>query len=312
MKFYFAPMEGITGYLFRRAHHELFPSVDKYFTPFLVPHTSKVFNSREKNDILPEHNRGLFLVPQILTNQAKDFVRVAKELREYGYEEVNLNLGCPSKTVVTKKKGSGFLAFPEDIDRFLDEVFQTLDMKISVKTRIGKEDPKEFETLLNIYNQYPLEELMIHPRLQTDYYKNKPDWNVFGESLSNSKNPVCYNGDLFSKEDYVNFVEQFPTCHKVMFGRGLLKNPGLVETIRDENCLTKEKLKRFHDRLVDDYEALKIGDRNVLFKMKELWFYMIELFEDHKKLEKKIKKAQSLSAYREAVDRLFYERDMIV
>lgn len=309
MKYYFAPMEGITGYLYRQVHREFFPGTDRYFSPFLVPHTSKNFNGREKNDILPENNQEINLVPQILTNQAKDFIRVSRALSEYGYREVNLNLGCPSKTVVTKDKGAGFLAYPNRIDHFLEEVFEQLDMEVSVKTRIGMEDPEEFEMLLGVFNKYPIKELIVHPRLQTDYYKKPVHPDSFELAVTKSKNPLCYNGDLFTMEDVKKWSLRFPQIDAVMFGRGLLANPSLIGRLKGEAPLTKEHLKAFHDRLCRKYEEQKIGDRNVLFKMKELWFYMIALFPDSKKLEKKIRKAQTMKAYRDAVRALFEQAD---
>ena len=169
MYYYLAPMEGITTWVFRKAYHKYFRPMDKYFTPFLVPHTHKDFNFKEKNEILPEHNAGQNLVPQILTNNAEDFVRTANALKRYGYEEVNLNLGCPSGTVVSKGRGAGFLRHIEKLDRFFDEVFSSLEMKISVKTRIGIQEPGEFEEILEVYNRYPLSELIIHPRIRQDF-----------------------------------------------------------------------------------------------------------------------------------------------
>ena len=173
------------------------------------------------------------------------------------------------------------------------------------------EDPEEFGPLMEIYNRYPLEELIIHPRLQTDYYKNHADWKTFREGIRMSRNPVCYNGDIFTKAGYESWQKEFPEVERVMLGRGLLANPGLVNLIENKDRLEKEKLKAFHDRICEGYEALKLGDRNVLFKMKELWYYMIFMFPDHKKLEKKIKKAQNLKAYRGAVECLFAERNLL-
>ena len=149
--------------------------MDKYFTPFIVPHTQKGMSEREWSELNPENNAGMYVVPRILTNNAADFVKTAKMLSEYGYPEVNLNLGCPSKTVVSKGRGSGFLDDSVKLDLFFDEVFQKTgvnDIKVSVKTRIGLESPLEFEDILKVYEKYPLEELIIHPRLQIDYYKN--------------------------------------------------------------------------------------------------------------------------------------------
>ena len=175
MKFYLAPLEGITGYIYRNALHDFYGTgIDKYFMPFLAPHTKRSFNAKEKNDILPEHNKDLYAVPQILTNNASDFLRIEKDLRALGYEEININLGCPSGTVVSKGRGAGFLAKKDELDAFLEEIFEKTEGKISLKTRIGVEEPEEFYELLEIYNQYPLEELIIHPRVQKELYQGKP------------------------------------------------------------------------------------------------------------------------------------------
>lgn len=311
MKFYFAPMEGVTGYIYRNAHAAFFNNVDKYFTPFLAPNQHGTFSSKELNDILPEHNQGVVVVPQILTNHAGDFIRTAKQLKELGYDEINLNLGCPSGTVVSKGKGSGFLAQREALESFLDEIFDEAVTKISVKTRIGKEDPEEFYELMKIYNKYPMEELIIHPRIQKDYYKNKPNLQVFKEGLTLSKNPVCYNGDLFTAGDYKVFSEAFKEVDTIMLGRGLIANPGLISDMTSNQLLDKEVLKAFHDKIYEDYQGILSGERNVLFKMKETWFYMIHMFSHYEKYAKKIRKSQRLSDYEQAVSSLFSEQEIL-
>lgn len=224
MNYYFAPMEGITGYIYRNAHASFFHRADKYLTPFLAPNQKRVFKTRELEDILPEHNQELFIVPQILTCHAEDFIRAAKELCQYGYQEINLNLGCPSRTVVSKGRGAGFLAKTKELDQFFDTIFSESTMKssvaVSVKTRIGKDNPEEFYELIKIFNHYPISELIIHPRTQKDYYKNQPNWNIFADAVKQSKHPLCYNGNLFTISDYQRFTETFQTVPTVMFGRG--------------------------------------------------------------------------------------------
>lgn len=205
--------------------------MDKYFTPFLSPHTKRGFNAKELAEILPENNKGMRLVPQILTNRAEDFLGTAEKLTYYGYGEINLNLGCPSKTVVSKGRGSGFLADPEGLDRFLDEIYSKAKVKISIKTRIGKDDPEEFLGLLKIYNRYPAEELIIHPRIQTDFYKNKPNLEMFEEAVRTSRIDLCYNGDICSKEDAGMIQNRFPSVDTCMIGRGIIENPGLLSEI---------------------------------------------------------------------------------
>lgn len=310
MQYYFAPMEGITGYIYRNAHRRYFKQVDVYFTPFIVPNQNRKFSSREKNDLLPEHNESLSLIPQILTNKAGDFIWAARELREYGYEEVNLNLGCPSATVVSKGKGSGFLGAPQILDQFFEQVFSSLDMKVSVKTRLGKDSPEEFYRLMEIYNKYPLKELIIHPRVQKDFYKNKPNLEMFKKAVSLSRNPLCYNGNLFSARAFKDFTAEFPSVDRVMLGRGLVANPGLAEEINSGERLEKQRLKAFHEEILSGYEQTISGDRNVLFKMKELWAYMAQLFDCGEKQVKKIRKSQHLADYRWAVDSLFREADL--
>lgn len=311
MKFYFAPMEGLTGYIYRNAHNAFFNNIDKHFSPFIPTNQSGSLRTRELNDILPENNCGLVLIPQLLTNNAKDFIHTAKKIKLLGYEEINLNLGCPSGTVVSKNRGAGFLAKRQELDAFLDEIFSQSVTKISVKTRIGKDQPEEFYELIEIFNKYPMEELIIHPRIQKDFYKNKPNLKIFKEALAVSKNPVCYNGDIFTVKNYREFTTDFPGVGSVMLGRGLLTNPGLVKDIKNNIKLEKSILKDFHDKLYSDYKKISYGDKNVLFKMKAIWFYMISVFSNNEKYAKKIKRSESLYAYDEAVSSLFREQNVL-
>lgn len=314
MKFYFAPMEGVTGYVYRNVHREFFPGIDKYFTPFVVANKTYKFKTKEKQDVAPEHNQRLYAVPQIMANKADEFLWAAKELKMLGYDEINLNLGCPAATVVTKKKGSGFLAYPEELDCFLDAVFSGMEgqgMKLSVKTRLGKESVDEAERLMEIYNQYPLHELIIHPRVQKDFYKQKPRMEAFEKTAGMSCHSVCYNGNLFSCEDYEQFVKGFPQISVVMIGRGLLANPALVREMQGGCAISREELQKFHDAVYHAYEKTDLGAVNTLFKMKELWAYMGQMFSDGERYVRRIRKAKNCLEYETAVRNLFacYEPD---
>ena len=311
MKYYLAPMEGITGYIYRNSYEKFFNNIDKYFTPFIIPNSSKGFKSKELKDVLPENNKGLYVVPQILTNDSEAFISTTIKLQQLGYNEVNLNLGCPSGTVVSKNRGAGFLAKREELDRFLEEIFKMKDMKISIKTRIGKDSPEEFYEIIKIYNKYSIEELIIHPRTQKDFYGNKPNLEVFKDALSLSTNTVCYNGDIFTTHDRNKLTKAFPEVKTIMLGRGILANPGLLNEIKNNGFLNKEVLKAFHDEIFNEYRESFNEDRNAMFRMKELWGYMIYLFSDNKKYAKKIKKAQSIDDYNQAVLSLFMEQEII-
>lgn len=311
MKFYLAPMEGITGHIYRNSYEKYFHNIDKYFTPFIVPNQSVSLKTKELKDLLPQNNKGLNIVPQILTNNADGFILTANKLKQLGYEEINLNLGCPAGTVVSKKRGSGFLAYPEELDKFLDEIYKIDNMKISIKTRLGKERADEFYKLIEIYNKYPLEELIIHPRTREDFYGNTPNLEVFKDALKLSKHSICYNGDIFTLNSYNKIINEFPEVNKVMLGRGILANPGLIGEIKNNEFANKEIIKMFHDEIFEKYTILLNEDKNAMYRMKELWGYMSHIFTNNKKYYKKIKKAQKAIDYKNAVNSLFIEQDII-
>lgn len=308
---YMAPMEGITNYIYRNAYHSFYHPMDKYFTPFISAKPNKRLSSKEIKEVSPETNKELKVIPQILTNNAEDFIQTATLLKEeYGHKEVNLNLGCPSPTVTAKGKGSGFLAEPQKLNRFLDTIYSKLDMDISIKTRIGTHYEEDWDYLLDIYSRYPIKELIIHPRIQADQYRNTPRYEAFQKARKCLRIPLCYNGDLFTITDYGKLIEAFPDTSTFMFGRGLIANPGLVTELRDHKKPGKHTLKAFHDRLYHNYRENMSGDRNVLFRMKELWSFMAPTFTNYEKYAKKIKKAQRLADYDTAVSNLFAEQEL--
>lgn len=314
MKYYMAPMEGLTGYVYRNAYHKFFRPMDRYFTPFIA---NKKMSNGEIGDLLPEHNEGMHVVPQILTNRSEDFLAVAKEIAQYGYDTVNLNVGCPSGTVVAKGRGAGLLAEPEVLDHFLYEIFEGYAGKISIKTRIGMEDENEWQDILAVYEKYPLEELIIHPHVRKDFYKGKPRLDAFSYAMEESGHRLCYNGDICSAEDLQDRKERFPDLDRVMLGRGLLCNPFLIEMSKtaddaahDHMQEKKDRLYAFHQEILEGYIQIMSGDRNVLFRMKELWFYLGDCFTNADKYLKKIKKSERLVAYQAAVDALFHEQEL--
>lgn len=305
MKFYLAPMEGLTGQVYRQVYHILYGDMDQYFTPFITPNPKKIMRTRERKDVDISNNQGMHTVPQILTNQSEAFLRTCEYLKELGYEEVNLNLGCPSATVVTKGKGAGFLAHLKELDAFFADIFSKTDLKISVKSRLGMEFPEEMEDILAIFNAYPIHELIVHPRVQKQFYQETPDLKMFDWVLSHSAHPVCYNGDIFTAEDYEKLLTQFPGLDAVMLGRGTLANPSLVREITGGKRSDKEELYDFHNRLYAAYYKDLSSPKDVLFKMKEFWFYYQWSFDCEDRDYRNIKKAKTAAEYERAVSRFF-------
>ena len=292
MQYYFAPLEGITGYVYRTTHHAFFPGVDRYYIPFAAPNYTKHFKNKEKQDMDPANNAGLHAVPQILSNKADETLWAIEEMADRGYEEINLNLGCPMPTVAKKKKGSGLLKYTDELDAYLNGVFEGLsrrdasrpDVKISIKTRLGTDTTEEAEGLVRIYNRYPLSELIVHPRSQKDLYRGKADREAFLLVLRESTNPVVYNGDLQTPQDVKEIskicAREGRNMDSVMIGRGLLADPSLVRECRGGAKVTAQELGAFHDALYVRFQETLPGDSVVLSHMKELWFYMGNLFPD--------------------------------
>ena len=293
----FAPLDGITKAVFRQVWHRRFGGADRYFMPFFSPTDQHIVTDRDRKELVPENNGGLPLVPQVMTRKADDFLWAAELLGDMGYTEVNLNLGCPSGTVTAKGKGSGFLAKPEELDRFFDQVFSRAALPVSVKTRLGILDPEEFWPLLEIYNRYPIACLTIHPRVQKQFYKGTVHLDVFEKALAASKNPVCYNGDLRTVEDLRAFQDRFPAAEAVMVGRGAVADPALPRKWRGGPAATRQELQDFAAELYQSYQAFYGQVNPAAQRMKEVWFYLIHLFEGGGRIDKKLRRSRGAWEY---------------
>ena len=303
-----APMEGITTYIYRSTYEKYYGGIDRYYTPFLA---SMHLSSREKNEVLPEHNEGMTLIPQILSNRADEFLKITKTLQDFGYDTVNLNLGCPSGTVVSKHRGSGFLAVPDELDTFLAEIFDKCPLNISIKTRLGISDESEWDTILKIYEKYPSRELIIHTRLQKDFYKLPTRPHTFAAARKLGI-PLCYNGDITSPEAQQAALTADPHIDRFMLGRGIIGDPELIESLSGGTpARDKDRLQSFLTDICDRYLAeMSGGERNTLYKLKEIWVYLGALFTDADKYVKKIKKANRLAEYESAMLALFDNCEM--
>ena len=308
MKIYFAPLEGITGYIFRNAYNGIYGHIDKFFAPFISPSEKCPITSRGMKDLLPENNRGVNLVPQILACRSGYFIEAAKELKSAGYKEVNLNLGCPSGTICAKGKGAGFLPETTALQRFLDDIYsfsESEGIRISIKTRLGYYDPEEFYDLVEIFNGFPVNELIVHPRIRGDFYKGEPRREYFAYALEHVKCPLVYNGDIFTQENYDELCRSFgTTLDPVMIGRGLISDPSLADKLNGTCTETDPaRFRILHDTLYHEYQKVMSPDINVLYKMKELWNYWSVMFEDNSRDIKHLLKTKKYAEYEDIVYR---------
>ena len=307
MQCYFAPLEGITSAPFRQAHHRHFDGVDRYYAPFISPTIHHVLTPREQRDILPQYNEGVPVIPQLLTKNVEDFLWAAGDLAAMGYGEVNLNLGCPSGTVVSKGKGSGFLGHLEELERFLDEIYEKSPISVSIKTRLGVTDPDEFGPILELYNRYPIPELTIHPRVQKQMYRGEVSLSHFAKAVAECRHPLCYNGDLNTAADIAAHGERFPAIDRIMLGRGFVADPALAQKAKGGKPANRATLQAFHTDLFEGFAAAMQNRRNAMLRMKEIWFYHINLFDDNEKHIKRLRKATDVDEFLAAAAAIFRE-----
>ncbi len=301
MNYYFAPLEGVTDRVYRALHSAYFGGVDSYYMPFFSPTMHRTLTPREQRELPFADSQPFCAVPQVLTKNAEDFIWAAQVCRDRGYGEINLNLGCPSGTVVAKGKGAGMLADIDALDRFFDTVFASSPIPISVKTRLGISEPEEIEALMRVFDRYPLHTLIIHPRVRKDFYAVpvRTEWLPY--VLETSKNPICYNGNLNSRADIAAFHARFPQFDALMLGRGLIGDPSMLAHERAD----AQKLAAFLDALLAGYIDAFGSARNAMFRMKENWRYLLCLFDGAEKLGKRLRKTTDLAEYRAIVSEIF-------
>ena len=286
MRYYYAPMEGITDATFRRLHHKYFPGVDKYFMPFISPTIHRTLTHREARELPLADSVDFAAVPQLLGKNVEDMLWAVAVCADLGYDEVNINLGCPSGTVVSKGKGSGMLSDLDALDAFLEAIYAKAVLPVSLKTRIGVNDSENWEKILEIYRRYPVKELTVHPRIRKAFYKGDCDLTAFAQAVDNSPFPVCYNGNVYSLADAEAIAARFPTVESVMIGRGLVADPGMLTGSTD-----RQTLKAFLSELSDTYCIVFESKRNAIYRMKDNWHYLISLFESSDKLWKEMRKS---------------------
>lgn len=304
MYYYFAPMDGITDNIYRKLVWKHFPYWDKLYAPFIQPNDKPVIVPKEEYEVHPDNNRGIPVVPQILTCDAKGFIKVGKILEEYGYDEINLNLGCPAKIIVSKGKGAGMLADTYDLNVFFDEIFNNdWKVKITVKSRLGLTENADFIEIMETFSRYPIDELTIHPRFRTDFYNGKPRLEEFDKVFSvlekspNKTMKVCYNGNVNTIKDVEYIIKRYPTINSIMLGRGALANPAIIRIIKGGKKISKGEFKSFHDDIFNSYYEVGFKDKILMYKMKEMWNYWSDLVDCNIDVLRRLRLSENVEQY---------------
>jgi len=300
MEIYLAPLQGLTDWIFRESYSQYIGQFDKTFTPFVRVQNGEFFRPSQCNDLLPMHNTFQKPVPQFLGNDIESFKRFEELCFQNNYTVVNINMGCPFPIVVKKGMGAGILPHSDEIAQLLEDIFASTKLQISIKCRLGLDNTTEFEQLIPIFNNYPLDEVIIHARIGKQQYKGEVNIEAFANYAAQLKHPICYNGDILTVAD-VEKIEVFtPNIKRIMIGRGILQNPFLLAEIRKQELTRNEKVKMlrdFHLSIIERCKEKYAGNLNLLRRLEEMWSYHYEGFAEGKKIFKQIKKSNTLEKY---------------
>lgn len=303
---YLAPLQGFTDFVYRKAYAEIFQGVDAFFIPYISVKNNHILKKYEK-EILPENNLQTIVIPQVLASSADEMLFLSKILEDKGYNEINLNLGCPYPMVTNRGKGAGLLPHPDKIKEILSSFFEKTNLQLSVKLRAGLHSPGEIEQVIPVLNQFQLSEVIFHPRVAKQLYDGEIIDSAFQYALQNLKHRLVYNGNIFSVDDFNQTRQKFPETNDWMLGRGVLMNPFSPAEIKNIEIPVKvklEKLKEFHRLIFDLYSEKMDNEGNVLNKMKQFWIYFSFNFTNQHKVLKTIKKTNNLSRYKSEVQKI--------
>lgn len=304
--FYLAPIRGITDNIFRNTFEKYFGKFDFLMAPFIPTVKAEIVNPSILRDINPCCNDTNRLIPQIIGNNPQEITLLACRMNELGYRSININMGCPHAPVTRKKRGSGLLPYPDMVRSILEYLTPKLKCSLSVKLRLGLENQHDIDNIIPVLNDYPLSEVIIHPRTGSQMYKGFADLDSFERALDLCKHTTVYNGDIFSIEDFICKCSRFPQIKRWMIGRGILKRPFLLQELQSGNINTQYTvIKKFHDEILELNSHILCGDTHLINKMKGLWFYLSDSFTNSKSVLKKIQKTSSLQSYIKLVSELF-------
>ncbi len=300
-----APLQGLTDFRFRNAFHKYFEGVDVYYSPWICLNHDKSMKKAHTIDVQPENNKGYRIIPQIMTNDVDDFIFLANYLSDLGHTEMNWNLGCPYPMVAKRGMGSGMLCQPLKVVEILDQILPKINIKLSMKMRLGYENKEETLNLMPYLNDFPLTEIIIHGRTAKQMYTGFVDKDVFENCVKETKHSMVFNGDITSYTELSELQKRFPTVDKWMIGRGIIANPFLSEMILDKTDEYPEEtvpiFMKFHDELMENYGSQLSGDKHLLMKMASFWEYFAKCFPDPHAVYKRVKKAKNMNGYYDAV-----------
>jgi len=304
-----SPLQGFTDYRFRNALHKYFGGIDVYYAPYIRLNGKMEIKPVYARDLQHKNNPRINVIPQVMTCDADEFLFVIDYVQSLGYKELNWNLGCPYPMVTNRGMGSGLIASPEKIDYILDRAHSETDITISMKMRMGYEEPTEILRAFPTLNKYPLKNVGIHARIGKQLYIGGVDWDSFEKCIDHSDHKLYYNGDITSVESFREVSDRFPSIDHWMIGRGLIADPWLPSMIKEDHTEYPEDrmgvFSDFHDMLFRQFEEKLTGDKAIIRKMVSYWEYFETVMPEAKREIKKLKKTKTIEDYDMALEGVY-------
>jgi tRNA-dihydrouridine synthase B len=314
-KIQLAPMLGLTDAVFINILHREIGGYQEMFLPYMVACSTSPIRESVLIRRLDQLDRQIDIVPQLLSNDSEGFLHYANLLYDLGYKKVNWNLGCPQPFVTNRGRGAGLLRNPDMIKTLLDQIIPNLKPILSIKTRLGYYSTDESIKLVELFNEYPIGELIIHARTAIQQYKGEPDQNAFINVAKMCKIPLVYNGNIICLNQAGNIINNYPDLSGIMVGRGAFINP-FVGLELNEIFLTQQektaRLKVFYQALFNEYKQRSKTEAGFLNHFKELWGLFSQSFENGESLIKKLLIINNLDEFEVETDRIFGEYKLII
>lgn len=304
---YLAPLQGLTDHTFRKVFPKHFGGIDRTYTPYFSVNSNSMPAKAKLEKFLNSGREHFEIIPQVLTSDARAFIRFSQMVSEMGINMVNLNMGCPFPVVTKKGKGAGMLPHPDKVDLFLEEISEGSKTEISLKVRLGLQSENEIFELVPVFNRYPVKEIIIHPRIGSEYYEGTPYRGLYAELESQLLTGVIYNGDIFSVKDYNSLKDQFPETEKIMLGRGILQNPFLCEEIKGIRSKGSNtgRLYVYLEELVHELSSDRSKGKKFPQGIKEFWWHLSKSFDHAEAVFDLIKVENTFEGYFKAVEKVF-------
>lgn len=303
-----SPLQGFTDFRFRNAFNHYFGGIDIFYAPYIRLNGKLKIKQSYQNDLSPENNNSLEIIPQVITNDADEFIYVAKYVQSLGYKELNWNLGCPYPMITKSGMGSGLISHPKKINEVLHKVHNETDILVSMKMRLGYNNAEEILDVFPILDQYPLKNIAIHARIGKQLYKGHVNLDAFEKCISNTKHQLHYNGDINSVSAFKAIEKRFPTIDHFMIGRGLIADPFLPSMIKNNSTEYPQNrwsiFAEFHDTIYQQYDTYLSGPTPIKMKMLSFWEFFSQSTSNPQKVRKAIKKATTPKKYKQAVDQI--------